>query len=278
MICLTPTLAPRSPVRLSGARKLADLEAFTLVELLVVVAIIAILAGLLLPALARAKGEARRIKCASNLHQIGLSLSLYLDDWASCYPLYYHTVDQGTSWLEVHWFDALRPYYSLYWTNRSFHCPEYRGIITWSNAENGTPGGSYAYNRWGMTTIGPTSQPPLLLGLGGDIDQPRAIKESEVVVPAEMFAISDSRVFYDQYNIGSKAFKGLDYMVDLQPLNPESQSLRHGKGYNVLFCDDHVDVVPRCVYIDPRSSAVNWNKDHETHQDLFGGMNFSSLR
>src|ERR1700729_2262667 len=55
-------------------------RAFTLIELMVVIAIIAILAALLVPVLSRGKGYAWRTQCANNLKQLGTVIQLYADD------------------------------------------------------------------------------------------------------------------------------------------------------------------------------------------------------
>lgn len=82
-------------------------SAFTLVELLIVIAIIAVLAAILFPVFARARENARRASCQSNLKQIALGAMQYIQDYDEHYPLGL-TKESDTSYSSS--FDLLRPY------------------------------------------------------------------------------------------------------------------------------------------------------------------------
>jgi prepilin-type N-terminal cleavage/methylation domain-containing protein/prepilin-type processing-associated H-X9-DG protein len=79
---------------------------FTLVELLVVVAIIGVLASLLLPVLGKARKQARRVVCNSQMRQLALKITIYTDDNEQYYP--YATQDND----EIQWDDLINYYLS----------------------------------------------------------------------------------------------------------------------------------------------------------------------
>jgi prepilin-type N-terminal cleavage/methylation domain-containing protein len=115
------------------------LTAFTLIELLVVISIISILASMLLPSLSRAKAKALRIKCVSNLKQIGLGFRMWSDDNDNRFPWQTATSEGGTRGLSEAW-----QHYSVIAaevvTPRVLLCPSDRSrreAQTWTAAPNG---------------------------------------------------------------------------------------------------------------------------------------------
>lgn len=174
------------------------MKAFTLIELLVVMAIISILASMLLPSLAGAKGRAHETVCLNNLRQIGIGIKLYQGDFESRFPSAFVTsVDARTGLphtrVDLRWtiggadkkgghllypLAQMRPLARYVPAPESFRCPSDRGVPMQNCAGPDLTGSkwdelgcSYHYNAGDLTKVagGGTRLPELdaEVGLAG---------------------------------------------------------------------------------------------------------------
>ena len=117
-ISKTPARAAFRPR--SSARDAPAHPAFTLVELLVVIAIIATLAAILFPVFARARENARRTSCISNLKQIGMAALQYNQDYDDYMPLTLMDSFYTDGTLRSTWVDTTQPYIK---SDQVYQCP-----------------------------------------------------------------------------------------------------------------------------------------------------------
>jgi len=243
---------------------LRKVRAFTLMELLVTIAIIAILAALLLPALSRSKAKAHQIGCSGNLHQLGIGLENFVANNHAYPSLRGTSISDHPGWwinqISSEGFGISKPATNLI-TGGVWLCPS--APRYWDSPNEVFC--SYGYNAWGVLpqnkTYGPTGFPKgysitNALGLYGHL---APVQESEVTVPADMMAIGDSilgGLRLDRYDM-------------LTPSRIGRATARHLGRINILFCDGHVESPTlKFVFEDLTDTAlVRWNRDHQPHRD-----------
>jgi prepilin-type N-terminal cleavage/methylation domain-containing protein/prepilin-type processing-associated H-X9-DG protein len=225
----------------SEARR--GVAAFTLIELMVVIAIIAILAALLLPALSRGKGYAWRTQCSNNLKQLGTVIQLYADEHGDHLP--------GPAWQGLYYiYDNSENVYLLYYLATYLSLPKPSATV--QKCDVAICPASQALWKPQPAVLSTTLQQPLsylvsisvtnvnddvvsrpfgypyhLLPSGGTNENTKEIKD--IRSPSTSWAIEDA----DQMNAVSLA----QYYTFL----PESPA--HGTVRNVIFFDWHVEAV-----------------------------------
>ena len=197
---------------------------FTLIELLVVIAIIAILAAILFPVFARARENARKANCLSNLKQLGMGLMMYAQDHDEALPATYEWQIGGQNWPLMSW----RAVSYAYVKNAGAHaCP--------SDAQN-SPDPS------GLVSIPKVSygaNPDLMPGVRGAYDA----SMGQITNPAETIMI------FDAWNAGNwccdgnwKGGKCSPTCFGGKPAGIRNDGVdisRHMGGFNACMADGH---------------------------------------
>jgi prepilin-type processing-associated H-X9-DG protein len=167
----------------------------------VVIAIIAILAALLLPALAKAKAKAHRIQCASNMRNWGTALVMYLGDNGDCIPFF---AESFANWDKEYIFDSLAPYVSKSTGNSNYtqsavyrwdlrKCP---GGFIGADPPSGNPRSDW--NCWigcNFTSSGRPAYAPFYYRIAsGQVRAPN--RAANIKKPSEALTMMDTSFYY----------------------------------------------------------------------------------
>jgi prepilin-type N-terminal cleavage/methylation domain-containing protein/prepilin-type processing-associated H-X9-DG protein len=216
---------------------------FTLIELLVVIAIIAILAAILFPVFARARENARRASCQSNLKQFGLAMMQYTQDYDESYPPASGVLGSnppGGEWSlgadTWSWAQILYPYHK---SVQIFVCPSGVGGVYVDQPIRGQYGANYRLVR---RPANPAQDP---------------LKIAAVVAPANTYAMMDAGFYSVTDNsaipslaksdnggylpgVGMLGANCTPASTSYTILENDCRSGRHLEGVNMAFADGHV--------------------------------------